>query len=347
MKRKGMKFVPCILVAMILLALVMPGRSLAASNVIELSYASPFAPDYVFSMVDKAWMAKIEKETNGRVKFKAYWNGSMMNIREAVDELATGVADTASISPNYAKSGFAIGRSMFCFFYGANNDVGRRVVKELLMKYPEINKEYEDQGIKVLSWTSGLEFQLLTSKKPVRAMGDLRGMRIKTIGELVDVLKELGAEGIGTPMTEVYLSMQKNVLDGALVTTDLLKNMSFAEVGKYCTVLNLYGVHQGLRAISMKTWNKLPPDIKKVFEDNIEYWGSETDKAELAADDVGTAYGKKMGVEFIKLSPSELGKFYAAMQKQAIIQAKALDAKGLPGTKIYNDAQRLIKLYSK
>ena len=42
-----------------------------------------------------------------------------------------------------------------------------------------------------------------------------------------------------------------------------------------------------------------------------------------------------------------MAKFYVPMKKYALIEAQGLDAKGLPGTKILNEAQRLIKLYSK
>ena len=101
------------------------------------------------------------------------------------------------IAPAYEKAGYEITKAMYTFSHGASQEVGRRVIKELLAKFPEIEKEYT--GLKVLAWTSGVNYQLLTTKKPVRKISDLKGMRIKCVGELMDALKDLGAEGIIDP----------------------------------------------------------------------------------------------------------------------------------------------------
>jgi hypothetical protein len=83
------------------------GVSMAQQGkVIELTYASPVGPDHTFSVVDRRWMEKIEKETNGRVKIKPFWGGTLVGSRDAIDEMAQGVADIGFVSPGYAKSGY-------------------------------------------------------------------------------------------------------------------------------------------------------------------------------------------------------------------------------------------------
>ncbi len=42
-----------------------------------------------------------------------------------------------------------------------------------------------------------------------------------------------------------------------------------------------------------------------------------------------------------------MDKFYAPIKAMALTKAQELDARGLPGTKILNEAQRLIQLYNK
>ena len=77
-----------------IMALVLPGMSAGQQGkVIELTYASPVGPDHTFSVVDRKWMEKIEKETNGRVKIKPFWGGTLVGSRDAVDEMVQGVAD--------------------------------------------------------------------------------------------------------------------------------------------------------------------------------------------------------------------------------------------------------------
>lgn len=343
-----MKKVWCVVFAFALVCVCLAassGSSVAQQgNVIELTYASPVGPDHTFSIVDRRWIEKIEKETNGRVKIKPFWGGTLVGSRDAIDEMVQGVADIGFVSPGYAKSGYNFTRSCFVFFYGANQEVGRRVFKDMLTKFPEIEAEYK--GLKVLSWSSGTDYQLI-SRKPVRQMSDMKGMRIKTIADLTSVLAKLGVEGMNMPTPEIYMNLQKGVADGTLSPYEAFKSLKLGEVAKYATQMDIYRPHSGGKVMNLGVWNKLPKDIQKVFENNIEWWGLETDKAFIQADAEGKEIAKKQGVQFFTFSKEEMDKFYSPVRELADKEAKALDAKGLPGTKMYQEAQSLIKKYKK
>jgi len=49
------------------------------------------------------------------------------------------------------------------------------------------------------------------------------------------------------------------------------------------------------------------------------------------------------GMEFITLPKAESDKFYKPWRAHALLKAKELDAKGLPGTKMLQEAERLIQ----
>jgi TRAP-type transport system periplasmic protein len=320
------------------------GLNAQEGKVIELVYASPVAADHTFSVVDIRLMEKIQKETKGRVRFKPFWGGTLVGSRDAVDELVSGVADIGFISPGYAKSGYLFTKTCFLFFYGANQEIGRKVFKEMLSKFPQIEAEYK--GLKVLSWSSGTDYQLI-STKPVRKIADMKGMRIKTIADLTSVLATLGVEGANMPTPEVYLNLQKGIVDGTLSPYESFKSLKLGEVAKYVTKLDIYRPHSGGKVANLNTWNKLPKDIQKVFEDNIEWWGLETDKAFIQADKDGIEIAKKLGVELITLPAGDMENFYNPMKELAVKEAKKLDEKGLPGTKMHLEAQNLIKKYKK
>ncbi len=68
-----------LLIAVCFITLALPDITAAQQDkVIELTYGTPYGVDHSFSVVDKRWMAKVEKETNGRVKFKPYWGGAII-----------------------------------------------------------------------------------------------------------------------------------------------------------------------------------------------------------------------------------------------------------------------------
>lgn len=337
--------VTLLLVGLLTLSFFVPGISSAAKdNVYEFTYASPVGPDHSFSFVDKEWIAKIEKESNGRIKIKPYWSGTLVGGRGAIDEIAKGVADIGFISPGYARSGYDFTRKSFLFFIGANQETGRRIFKEMMAKFPQIEGEY--RNLKVLAWSSGMDYQLL-SRKPVRTLDDLKGMRIKTIGDLVSVLGEFGADGTSTPTPEVYVSLQKGILDGTLTPFEGFKSLNLGEVIKYATYLDLYRPHTGGRAMNLKVWEKLPKDIQTIFENNIEWYGLETDRHLGKVDEEGFQVAQQLGVEFINLSKADLNAFYEPIRVLADNAAKELDEKGIPGTEMLQEARRLIEKYSK
>ena len=98
--------------------------------------------------------------------------------------------------------------------------------------------------------------------------------------------------------------------------------------------------------MNWNTWNKLPPDIQKYFDANGEWWALASSQANDKAEAEGLELAKKAGVKFIQLPEADVQKFHASFQAQQIKEAKDLDAKGFPGTKMYEEIQRLQKLYS-
>jgi len=227
---------------------------------------------------------------------------------------------------------------------GANQETGRRIFNELRAKFPEIDKEYS--SMKVLAYTSGTNYDLIT-RKPVRKVADLKGMRLKITADFADPMKLLGVDPVNAPMPETYPMIQKGILDGLMGSLEGLKSFRFAESAKYYTYIGYYRTHNGSRAMNRDSWFKLPPDIQKIFNDNIGYWGIENDGFFEQMHKEGYEFGKQQKVEFITLPKEELAKFYGAFAISAAAKAKELDAKGLPGTKIYQEAQALVKKYNK
>ena len=95
----------------------------------------------------------------------------------------------------------------------------------------------------------------------------------------------------------------------------------------------------------MVTYDKLPADVQKVIDNTVEFWGLEHDRLGTEAIEQGIEMAKANDVQFIEFAPGELDKFYDALSVEAMKEAQKLDAKGLPGTKVYQEVRRLIKEY--
>ena len=323
------------------------GKAAEAADPIELSYGGLWPPTHPMSVAAKLWMEKIERETQGRVKIKSFWAGALYKPRQSALELAKGVADIGDFSGAYAPKGFDFEKSMRMVFYGVNDKkLARKVYQEVDAKFPQLKQEFTGAGIKVMAYASIPPYQLLLAKEPIRKAGDFKGMTIKASGDLAKVASALGGEGIVMPMSESYTALQKTTIDGVFAPFETLKSFRFAEVVKYALELNIASAPAGHWGFCLTSWNKLPKDIQKVFEDNVEWLGLKVEELVFANEDTGINLAKENKVEFIKLPPAELDKVYAVVDSTIVKQMQKLDAKGLPGTEVYKEMRRLIKAHS-
>jgi TRAP-type C4-dicarboxylate transport system substrate-binding protein len=97
------------------------------------------------------------------------------------------------------------------------------------------------------------------------------------------------------------------------------------------------------RLMPMSVWNKLPKEIQEILDGDKEWWSLEAAREVEKADAVGLETAKAAGIEFIQLPQAEVDKFNTLYETELLKSAKALDDKGLPGTKFYEDVRRLIK----
>jgi len=307
---------------------------------IVLTYGSLYGTEHTFSKADIEWMDKIEADTHGQVDIIPYWGATLISREESCTELAAGVADVAYIGPGYSASGYDIDKGILAFSYGVPGYDARRFIFQTIWdEFPEYRAEFADMKIMCTSVSS--TYQLL-SNTPVRTLADFEGLRVKATGSFIDLINALGGEGINMPMGDVYTALQKNDIQGALVPYSTIYSFNFYEVAKYMTILDLTSGCRPARAMNLDAYNSLPASIQQIFDDSIEFWEERDDFYRFDEDEVGMVLGEQEGMEFIELSAEDLATVYAMLEPVLLETAAGLDAKGLPGTEIFNEIRRLV-----
>ena len=317
-----------------------------AKEVIQLTYAALYPEQNFYSKAGRSWADKIEKETGGRVKFKFFYAGSLYTPPNWFQEIKKGTADIGEGLAAYVPQGFELHRALNQQMYDVGDwKTSIRIYNELATAFPQLPAEMAD--VKVLAVRGALDDTQVISKKRVASLKDLKGLRLRGPADFVPWLKELGAEPLTMSVGETYQAMEKGIIDGTVMPYEALKGFKFAEVAKYVTLVN-YGAFPGpVLYANMATWNKLPPDIQKVFMDNSEYETEMIDKFMREDDEGGKAYGKEQGVEYIQLPKEDLNEFYRVVGAASAKTAGPADAKGLPGTKMVEMERGLIAKYKK
>lgn len=307
-----------------------------AADTIKLTYGSFIGENHFFATADKNALKKIEQDTNNRVKFQTFFGGSLISTKESYAKLKAGVADIANVSIVYAP-GFNLTKDQRLFWYGCDDKQALDIYHKVLAEFPDIEKEWSD--LMVTALTNMPSFQLITTK-PIRRLADFKGMKLKTTPELIPSLNALGAEGISVPISEIYISLQKGIIDGAVLPYDVFKSFKLTELCKYTTKLNYFLGPYPTRAMNLDVLNRLPKDIQGPFRNIRQFWSREIEKGAFGSKDGGLQAAKDAGVEFIELPPDELQAFYKLIKKNALVAAERLDDKGLPGTALFKAVRK-------
>jgi len=315
-------------------------------EVIELIYATPYSPDMFLGKAAQVWMDYVEEETNGQVHFAPYWNGTFLTPLEAYAELAAGAADVADLNAHYRPDLFPMTVSLGYFFHGCQDtEIAARIYDEIQEKFPELRAEGSD--VYFIAASKGAPpYQCMTTKIPVRDLDDFVGLSIRTISMHTAGFQALGAVPIEISTPDIYVSLQKGIIDGCAASWDAVKGFSLHELVNYVTILNICAGSIPTLAFNWDSWNSLPPEIQEVIEDSVEvyesavmtFWAEEAEEGYNLAIDAG--------IEVIQLTEEDLQEVHAAFIDEAIRKAAEFDDMGLPGTELYNEIQRLIQEYS-
>lgn len=297
------------------------------------TYASPYTEAHPYGAADAEWIARIEEQTEGRVKITPYWGRTLITSREGVDELSAGVADMAYIAPIYARSGYDMNRLVPGMFYGYTDpEKVLGVYMDLIGDYPVFNEELS--GVHVVGYNVGTPMHVLLREGPVETLEDLQGLRIRSARDFIGPLAAFGAEGVTMPMTETYPALEKGVVDGVIAPYEALKSLSFAEVVSYYSELPHSRGAYPSRGINGDVWASMPADIQQVFDDNTEWLSLRTLELAQEAEAAGRAYGEEQGVQFNAVAPEVVAEYAEVFAPAILTVAEELDAMGKPGTEV-------------
>lgn len=114
---------------------------------------------------------------------------------------------------------------------------------------------------------TGQDMGLFSNKRATK-MEDFKGLRIRTPGWYMDIMNQLGAAVSPLPGGEVYLALERGVIDAAEFSAPAINYpMGFDDITKYAIQP---GVHQpGGQCnlfFNMDAWNKLPQDLKAIVK---------------------------------------------------------------------------------
>jgi len=304
--------------------------SAAPAKPIELSLSFWGTLDEPVGKIVQEYSTEINQRTNGMVKITIYTGGSLTPGPQAYEGVVGGLSQMALVMYPYNPGRFPLMMAFTLPLPVASTRSATQIYNEAVEKFNP--KELADT--KLMYFTSTSAAVPLSPKKPIRMVGDFKGLKIRTLGNMALYMKDLGATPVSMPIGDLYSALDKGVVDATLNNTHVLSAWKFADIIRYMTpwvwkVGGVWGVHMNL-----KTWNSLSPEIQKIFEEaNKKYIWKQVEYMD-ADDKVGLEAGLKKGMQVIEPTAEFSKDLKARAQPSYDRYISDMKAKGLPGQEL-------------
>ena len=237
----------------------------------------------------------LNEKSGGRLKVTVFPSGQLGSDEDVLEQAIQGanvaVNTDASRMGQYVKD-FSI---LMMGYFADNYDECYKITQTDTFK-GWTDSLSKDHGIKILSFTFYDGPRHFMTNKPINTPDDLKGMRIRTIGQEVctETIQAMGATPISMSWGEVYNGIQSKALEGCEAQNTSTYPSRLYEVCKYQSKTGHFQLMQGL--ICGQSWfESLPEDLQTLLVETSIEVGQETaadvmteaDEAEKAMVEAG------------------------------------------------------------
>ncbi|MFJ4247419.1 tripartite ATP-independent transporter solute receptor, DctP family [Pseudomonas helmanticensis] len=270
-----------------------------AAQALEIKFADIHPAGYPTVVAEESMGKTLTKETNGELTFKYFPGGVLGSEKEVIEQAQVGAIQMTRVSlgivgpvvpdVNVFNMPF-IFRDQAHMRAVIDGEVGDAILDKIT------NSEF---GLVALAWMDGGTRNIYT-KKPVRKLEDLKGMKIRVQGNpmFIETINAMGGNGIAMDTGEIFSALQTGVIDGAENNPPTLLEHNHFQNAKFYSLTGHLILPEPI-VMSKITWEKLTPDqqtlVKKAAKDaqleERKLWDAKSASSEEKL--------KAAGVEFI------------------------------------------------
>ena len=269
---------------------------------------------------------------------------TLTQARQVYDGVVTGLSDVGLALFAYTRGRFPVMAAVDLPLGYMSGKVATRVVNDVYHKFKP--KELSDTQVMYLhAHGPGL---LNTKGKPVLKLEELKGMKLRGHGTSALIVKALGATPVPMPMPELYQSLSKGVVEGALYPIEVNKGWRMGEVTDYTTASFSIAYTSSFFVVMNKDkWNALPADIQKIIEAINADWIGKTGDAWDISDMEGYQYSLSLGHDIYGLDKKEAARWKEAVAPVIDQYIDDMNKKGFKGKEIVDFTVETLNKYQK
>ena len=296
------------------------------------------------------WAEKINKDSKGRIKVQVYPTMQLGGKPEQLlQQVRDGVVDIVWTLPGFTPGVMPKLEIFELPFLHRSTKATVLSLQDYIEKH--MQKEFEPYHVLLVHAHAG---SLFMTRDPINKVEDFQGMKLRSYSRTnAWILEALGSVPLQVALPELVPMLNKGTVTGSILPYEIAPAVKMHELTNYFTTL---ADPQPRLSTAIFTflmnkakYNSLPPDLKKVIDDNsgrklapwaIEIW----DRIEVEGEKVMHTKSKN---KFVQLSAEETAKFKKKVQPVFDRFVKLLDDSGANGKQILADVEALEAKYDK
>jgi tripartite ATP-independent transporter DctP family solute receptor len=225
--------------------------------------ASDVHPEGYPTVVAVEEMGKeLDKATNGRLSVQMYASMQLGGEKEAIEQAQIGAIALARVSVGALGPVIPDLNVLNLPFLFRSTEHSEKVLdgaigQELLDKVTN----HPTANLVGLCWMDAGARNMYDTKRPITDLADMKGLKIRVMGNpmFVDMMNDLGGNGVAMGYDQVFTALQTGVVDGAENNPPSFVFDNHYQVAKFYTLTEHLIVPEML-VFSKPIWNKLSKD---------------------------------------------------------------------------------------
>lgn len=299
--------------------LTLVGNTSVFAKTTVLRYGCVQSANQVYTLGAKKLAELVKERTKGEVRIDIYPDSRIGNNPSMLDQIKNGML-AMGVFPPGTLGGYDKRISILSLYY-LFEDLDAMTAALDSPAMGQLTKSYEEKtGIKILGFLGGIERNIINSKRPIQAVADLKGLKMRawSWGPAIKWWEDLGAIPSVISYSEIYTALQTGVVDGAENDISSIEKNKWVEVsGHMALTQHIYTIRPVV--INVKRFQRLTPEQQQILvtamKEAQEYQlGLAKKLNDEIRERIETKYHTEITTpdktEFIKIS-RELGMAYA------------------------------------
>jgi len=223
--------------------------------------------DGPYLQVEQAFADHIAERTGGRVTIEITYSGGLGKGHQLLHEARLGAVDLATVPGSYYPDDLPFWKAFQIPFIFNSAHQAMDVLTISLKEFAIFKQEMDDMNVRWLFQQPIGSFYLTGPSPNCDSVAELRGKKIRSFSpEAHRVHSAIGAVPVLVRPLNVHDALRRGHLDYSFLNLGNIQQYALHTQGKYSCgpIMAVTGYSV---VISKNSWNKLPPDIQQIFEE--------------------------------------------------------------------------------